>query len=398
MSADPALVERCIAGFRDTFGREPERVAFAPGRVNLIGEHTDYNDGFALPCALPFGTIVASAARADMQVEAVALDLNARDSFPVDHPPVAPAGEWANHLRGMIAALSWVGLSATGADIAFAGDLPQGSGLSSSASLAVALGLTLAGPAADRQALARAAQWSEHHYVGTRCGIMDQIASACCVAGHALLIDCRTLTTRPVLMPDDAVVMIVHSGVKRELAESAYNERRAQCEAAARHAGVSTLRDLDLAGLDTVRNRMDDVTYRRARHVVTENARTLVAVDAMTRGDLVALGRAMRGSHESLRDDFEVSLPAVDALVDLISTVVGLQGGARMTGGGFGGCIVAVLARSRLPDVRNALVGYWASLDASPPFVLEVGASRGAEILPQFVSHRSARPGCNHPH
>lgn len=381
MSADPALVERCVSGFRDAFGRSPERVSFAPGRVNLIGEHTDYNDGFVLPCALPFGTVVAHAHRNDARVDALALDFNARDSFDPSSPPCAPTGDWTNHVRGVVAGLPKFGLTAGGADIAFAGDVPQGGGLSSSASLAVALGLALAGDQADRQALAKTAQWSEHHYVGCACGIMDQLASASCVAGHALLIDCRSLATRAVPMPDDAAVMIVHSGVSRELADSAYNERRAQCEAAARHYEVAALRDLDLADLEARRTGLDDIAFARARHVVTENARALAAADSLARGDLQALGTAMYASHVSLRDDFQVSVPAVDALVDVMANAIGPHGGARMTGGGFGGFVVAIVARSRMADVRDALAGHWAALGVAPPLALEVEASAGAYLV-----------------
>jgi galactokinase len=281
----------------------------------------------------------------------------------------------------VVAGLPKFGLTAGGADIAFAGDVPQGGGLSSSASLAVALGLALAGDQADRQALAKTAQWSEHHYVGCACGIMDQLASASCVAGHALLIDCRSLATRAVPMPDDAAVMIVHSGVSRELADSAYNERRAQCEAAARHYEVAALRDLDLADLEARRTGLDDIAFARARHVVTENARALAAADSLARGDLQALGTAMYASHVSLRDDFQVSVPAVDALVDVMANAIGPHGGARMTGGGFGGFVVAIVARSRMADVRDALAGHWAALGVAPPLALEVEASAGAYLV-----------------
>lgn len=356
----------------------------APGRVNLIGEHTDYNDGFVLPCAIPFGTVAALARRDDDRIETVALDLDARDAFSLKDTPQLADGEWANHVHGVAAGLPEFGLLVKGADIAIAGNVPQGAGLSSSASLGVALGLglsALAGDEPDRQALARTAQWSEHHYVGCACGIMDQLASACGADGQTLLIDCRSLEIRPVPLPADAVIMIVHSGVTRELADSAYNERRAQCEAAARHYGVTALRDLDVETLEAGRAGLDEITFRRARHVVTENARTLAAADAMARGDLVALGQVMRGSHASLRDDFEVTVPAVDGLVETMAEAIGEEGGVRMTGGGFGGCVVAVLPRARVSAVHNALAAHWLRQDFTSPLQMETRPVSGAYLV-----------------
>lgn len=384
MSADPALVDRCVSGFRASFGRAPELVAFAPGRVNLIGEHTDYNDGFVLPCAIPFGTAVALARRDDARIEAVALDLGGRDTFSLDEPQRLGGGEWANHVHGIAAGLPHFGLRAGGADIAIAGNVPQGAGLSSSASLGVALGLglsTLASSEPDGKALARTAQWSEHHYVGCACGIMDQLASACGVEGRALLIDCRSLEMRAVPLPDDATIMIVHSGVTRGLVDSAYNERRAQCEAAARHYGVAALRDLDMAMLQNGKDGLDETALRRARHVVTENARTLAAAEALAAGDLAALGDAMRASHVSLRDDFEVTVPEVDDLVEGMDAVIGTDGGVRMTGGGFGGCVVAIVRRSRVTAVREFLTAHWRRRGVQPPLQLEVNPAGGAALI-----------------
>lgn len=368
MSSPISLVERTVAAFRKAHGHDPEIVAFAPGRVNLIGDHTDYNDGFALPCALQFGTVVAAAAMDEPRIIAQAADLGAaEDSFRIDTPiATAALGEWQNHVRGIAAGLAAFGLPVRGARLVFSGDVPQGNGLSSSASLGVALGLALTALAGnrapDRRLLARVAQWSEHHYVGCACGLLDQIASAYGQEGSALLLDCRTLDVTPADFPDGAAVVIVPSGVARGLVDSAYNERRDQCREAATYFGVGSLRELDETMLATRGHGCDPVVFRRARHVVTENARTLAAAAAMARGDLAELGQAMRASHASLRDDFEVSVPAVDALVDCLNGAIGDQGGARMTGGGFGGCVVAVVDSDRMPEVERALSRHWSKV------------------------------------
>lgn len=365
MNDHAALRARARAGFIAAFGAEPDIIVFAPGRVNLIGEHTDYNDGFVLPCAIPFGTMIALSRRCDLRVDTVALDLGDRDGFAADsHITQAEPGHWSSHVRGVVAGLATHGFTPVGANVAIAGNVPQGAGLSSSASLGVALGYGLArlsGQAApDRLQLARLAQWTEHHYVGCACGIMDQLASAFGQSGDALLIDCQTQAIRPVVLPADTAILIVHSGIQRELAESAYNARRDQCERAARHYRVAKLRGLDYPALLSGRAGLDDTAFARARHVVSENERTLRAATAFERGDLAALGAEMRASHASLRDDFDVSLPPIDALVADLNTAIGGYGGARMTGGGFGGCVVGVLPTSRLAEVDAALDDYWA--------------------------------------
>ncbi len=384
---EQSVIDRAVEGFSHAYGRQPDLISFAPGRVNLIGEHTDYNNGFVLPCAIPFGTAVALGHRNDGVVQARALDFQgavAQFDLKQDIPP-APVGDWANHVRGVAAGLLASGMNFPGADLAIAGNVPQGAGLSSSASLAVSLGLGLSrlgGVAApDLTDLARIAQWSEHHYVGCACGIMDQLASARSVKGHALLIDCSNLDVQPVPVPDDAAIVIVHSGVSRGLVDSAYNERRAQCEAAARHFDVDSLRDLDEASLLAGAGDLDDVTFRRARHVVSENARTLAAASALRANDLAALGVLLRASHASLRDDFEVTVPAVDALVDFMADVIGGAGGARMTGGGFGGCVVAILPKQGVMALLDALETR-SKVTAVPfPLKLAVDPASGAYCL-----------------
>jgi galactokinase len=387
MTVDPALTERTIAGFREHFGRSPTVVAFAPGRVNLIGEHTDYNDGFALPCALPFGTVVALAPRNDNRIEVRALDLdNETAGFSLnDRIARMEDGRWENHVGGVISGMAHFDLPVRGADLAMAGNIPQGAGLSSSASLGVATAFGLAvlgGRAAPHPlALARTAQWSEHHYVGCACGMMDQLASAFGQEQSALLIDCRTMEARPVTLPPGTAIMVVHSGVVRGLVDSAYNDRRKQCARAAEHYGVAALRDMDCMHLEAEREGLDEVVFRRARHVITENGRTLQAVEAIADGDLVKLGNALRGSHASLRDDFEVSVAEVDALVECLNTAIGAEGGARMTGGGFGGCVVAVMHESKLEAAKRALVQHWNDRAMMPQMSFIAAASQGARLL-----------------
>ena len=387
MTGPAPLVDRTVAAFRQSFGGDPLVVAFAPGRVNLIGDHTDYNDGFALPCALQVGTVVAIAPLDDDSVIARAIDLDgAADSFRIDIPiPLLSAGQWQNHVRGIAAGVAQFGLPLRGARLVISGDIPQGNGLSSSASLGVALALGLAALggelAPDRQTLARIAQWAEHNYVGCACGIMDQIASAYGQPDCAVLLDCRNLEVQPVAFPGDAAIMVVPSGVARGLVDSAYNERRAQCTLAAEHYGVSALRDLDVKMLEAARHGCDEIVYRRARHVVTENARTLQAANAIEHGDLFTLGNAMRASHASLKADFEVSVPAVDALVDCLNDVIGSEGGARMTGGGFGGCVVAVVPKTRMTVINRALSGHWERTGIPPQQVLLARPSPGATLI-----------------
>ncbi|CAM4077497.1 galactokinase [Roseateles saccharophilus] len=375
--------DRADEAFRAAFGAEPALRVQAPGRVNLIGEHTDYNDGFVLPCAIDFGTRIAARPRDDDMVQIVAADYDgAIDRFrigtTISHREDAA---WANYARGMVQMLAARGLPLRGADLAVAGDVPQGVGLSSSASFEVAVGQafkSLHGLVLDPTELALTAQRAENEFVGCNCGIMDQLISARGQAGHALLIDCRSLGAEPVRLPPDLAVMIVHSRVKRGLVDSEYNTRRRQCEAAARHYGVPALRDVDLARLEAGAAGLDEVVYRRARHIVTENARTQAAAVALARGDLATLGALMAASHASMRDDFEITVPAVDRLVEILQQAIGPQGGARMTGGGFGGCAVGLMPLARVDAVQAAVEAGYRAPDGARPTVWVCRASEGA--------------------
>ncbi len=352
---------RARDAFRSRFGTDPELVVQAPGRVNLIGEHTDYNDGFVLPCAIDFRTAVAARRRDDGTVHALAVDLDgSEDSFtPADHIPHSPGNPWSDYLRGAAEVLLRRGHSLGGADLAIAGDVPQGAGLSSSASLLVAVIETfrrLDGlPGLAMPDVAIAARAAENEYVGVQCGIMDQLISACGEAQHALMIDCRSLAMRPVPIHPDLAVLIVHSGIERGLVGSEYNRRRDECARAAAFFGVPALRDVTIREVDAASGRLDEDAFRRARHIVTENDRVAATAAALEAGDTRALKRLMAASHASMRDDFAITTPKIDALAALIDDAVGEDGGARMTGGGFGGCVVSVLRRRRIDDALAAV-------------------------------------------
>jgi galactokinase len=260
--------------------------------------------------------------------------------------------------------------------------MPQGTGLSSSAALENAAGLALAAlggiPDIDRALLAKLGQRTEHLFAGCKCGIMDQLVSAAAVEGSALLIDCRSLETQPVAIPDSLAILIVQSGIERGLVDGEYNARREQCEAAAAHYGVAALRDLNSL---PDQGALDPMAWRRARHVITENARTLAAADALRAGDLAMLGQLMAASHASMRNDFEITLPAIDRLVEILSNAIGAAGGARMTGGGFGGAVVALLPVSEVERVVEAVTSDYRTPAGNPPEILTERPSAGATLL-----------------
>lgn len=351
-----------VAGFEEAYGSAPSGIWSAPGRVNLIGEHTDYNDGWVFPAALDMGTIVAARRRDDGRLHTVAARLGAEDAAPLSDLRPREGTGWTRYVRGVAALLLGDGHPLPGADLLIDGDLPLGSGLSSSASLelgvAVAL-LGLAGVAIERTALARLGQRVENEIVGLQSGIMDQLAVACGVAGHALLIDCRSYAIRPVALPAGARVLVLDSAAPRTLAGSAYNQRRAECESAvgklqAARPDIRALRDVDAALLAAEAWRLDPVEVRRARHVVSENQRVLDSVAALAAGDLAGFGALMVASHRSLRDDYEVSGPELDALVAIALDMPGVLG-ARLTGAGFGGCVVALAAAADAETAAAAI-------------------------------------------
>ena len=332
--------------FRARFGREP-LVVRSPGRVNLIGEHTDYNEGFVLPAAVDRAITLAAALNGRRTGLLVAADLDEQAECDPDRIVRSDRG-WPNYLLGVVEQLRKRVVEVPGFDCVFGGDIPAGAGMSSSAAIETALAFALDELLAlglDRVTLARMAQSAEHELVGVRCGIMDQFACLFGSAGHALKLDCRTLAFElvPFAFPDVRIVLC-DSGVKHALAGSEYNLRRAQCEAGVAalqrfRPGIRSLRDVDCALLAAHRDALDPVVARRCRFVVEENERLLTGCQELARGDLAAFGERMYGSHAGLRDDYEVSCPELDALVEIARPLPGVIG-ARMMGGGFGGCTI----------------------------------------------------------
>ena len=391
MSDLAALVARATEAFQRVYGTAPTDIVQAPGRVNLIGEHTDYNDGFVLPCAINCWTVVAAGPSGDSILSAVAADHgDAHDAVDLAQPILPHGnGHWADHVRGVASELLVDGASLSGMNIAIAGNVPQGAGLSSSASLAVALGLAFTrsngqsgyGPTA----LAKIAQRSENDFVGCKCGIMDQMASAHGKAGAAMLLDCRSLAITPVTIPAGLTILVIHSGISRGLVDSHYNKRREQCEAAARHFGVPALRDVSSEQLAAAQSLLDNKTFRRARHVVTETDRTTRAAAALAARDMKQLGALMVASHASMRDDFEITLPPIDMLVDLINGIIDGRGGARMTGGGFGGCVVALVPDALSEAVIDGVNQGYQTPVGGPPQIFRFDPSPGAGVIAQPV-------------
>jgi galactokinase len=348
----------------------------------LIGEHTDYNDGFVLPCAINYHTVIAAQLRDDHQVSLIAADYAEQVSnFDLRAEIMPdPAAPWSNYIRGVAWALQQRDYPLRGANMVIAGDVPQGAGLSSSASLEVAVGTALArlsGLELDGKTIALTGQQAENDFVGMRCGIMDQFIAALGQKDHALLIDCRSLDYRAVPIPAGVAVIIANSNVKRGLVDSEYNTRRKECEAAAAHFGVPALRDVSPDVFALHADELEETVAKRARHVITENIRTQAAADALTKGDLKEMGRLMAESHASMRDDFEITVPPIDALVEIVAGVIGDAGGVRMTGGGFGGCIVALAPQEFVPAVEAAIAEKYPTTSGLEATVYVCQASAG---------------------
>jgi galactokinase len=382
-------IDRARDAFVQRHGRDPDGVAFAPGRVNVIGEHTDYNDGFVLPMALQHGVAAAFARRDDGQLVVSAMETGETRAIAVDAVRRATprVSGWFAYAAGMAACMTDVGSRLGGITVVTASDLPSGAGLSSSAAFELAVGRALAAASGiiwDPQAMARAAQRAEHEFVGVACGIMDQMAAACATAGHALLLDCRSLEIHHVPLPASIAIVVMHSGVKRALAGSAYNDRRAACERAAAAVrqfapAVQSLRDVDRGLLERARSSIDDVAFRRAMHVVDEMARPHAFAAAIARGDVDAAGRLMIASHASLRDLYEVSCRELDELVDAALAQPGCHG-ARLTGAGFGGCAIALVDASAVDRFAAALPTAYATRTGLETHVIRARASAGARL------------------
>lgn len=388
------------AAFAARFGAPPAYVVRAPGRVNLIGEHTDYHDGFVLPAAIDREVLIAGsphADREDFSARLVALDFQGQeDAFSIARPEqlqANPECPWADLPRGMLVQWGGCAFKRRGFHAMIASNLPIGAGLSSSAATAVAFGTFLDAMVATGvppRLLAKMAQRAEQQFLGVQVGIMDQLASACGRAGAALLLDCRSLATRPVALRLEEAglrLLVVHSGVPRQLSGSAYNQRRQEAEAALAELRTllpqpepKTLRDVEPEALAGVEAKLSPLSRRRAGHVVGENERVLAAVEAIAGGKWKALGKLMKASHDSLRDAYEVSHPAVDELVARSAKAPGVVG-ARLTGAGFGGCVVVLVEAAQEAAYLEAVLPAYTQSTGLLPSPLRVSPSEGASLL-----------------
>ena len=367
--------------------REAVRVVRSPGRVNLIGEHTDYNDGLVLPTAIDRAIRLAYLPTDDRRVELTRLDNGQRRGFALDDPYRA-SGTWIDYAAGTAAALAEAGLPTAGLRGVVASDLPENAGLSSSAAIELAVAWGLLGDAADgvdRLRLAQICQRAENAFVGVQCGLMDQFSVSCALAGVALLLDCRSLEWRPVALPGDVVLVVCHTGSQRRLGTSEYNIRRAQCEEAVAglarlDPSISSLRDVSPQLLARGAATLDPVVARRAAHIVAENDRVRTVVAALEAGDLATVGECFRAGHASLRDLFEVSSPELDALVEIAGTVPGVVA-ARMTGAGFGGCTINLVRPGAVEAFRDAVVEQYPRRTGLRPMVIPVAAADGVRRI-----------------
>jgi galactokinase len=382
--------DRLLARFHELFGTGTSAQLFrAPGRVNLIGEHTDYNDGFVMPMAIGFYTWIAAARRPDRIIEVYSEHFSEKISFSLDSLNGPPTNHWSDFIRGVAETLQQSGHRLPGTNLVIHGEVPIGAGLSSSASLEVSVALaliSLADLSVPFLELAKLCQSAEHEYVGTRVGIMDPFVASFGVAGHALMLDCRSLEYQMLAIPNDLRVIVCNSMVRHELASGEYNLRRADCE-----AGVKTLqrffpearslRDITITDLEKYKHELGPVVYRRCRHVVTENQRVLAAVSALRSEDADRFGDLLYRSHASLRDDYEVSCRELDLLVDLASSQRGVYG-ARMTGGGFGGCTVNLVRTDYADEFQSEIARMNAEATGVTPEVYLCEPAQGAEQWP----------------
>lgn len=384
------MTEKLKAKFTDTFQTLP-RIIRAPGRVNLIGEHTDYNNGFVLPAALTLSTFTAFSRRTDNRLLVHSLAMNETKEFDLNEV-IIPKGDWTDYVLGIVKTLHKEGITFTGANLMIESDIPLGSGLSSSAALLVSVCLSLIALAEVKKSLtplmtAQICQRAENEFVGTKSGIMDQLISCLGKKGTALFIDCGLLKTEYVPLPKDAFTFImVNSMVRHELAASEYNQRRAECEQGLayfqeKNTGIKDLRDVTEADLNLEEARLDNTIFRRLRHVITENKRVLAAVTCLKKGDLKTLGQLMSSSHLSLKNDYEVSCPELDLLVELAGNLPGLIG-ARMTGGGFGGSTVNLVENNEVEKFsREMKKGFIKETGIEPEIIISESADGAREIV-----------------
>lgn len=357
----------------------------APGRVNLIGEHTDYNEGFVMPAAIGFSTFVTVSPRDDRKVSLFSENFTEEVEFDLDDPNLQATGHWSDYPKGVAVTLGRAGYGLKGAKLRIHSEVPIGSGLSSSAAIEVATCYALVRNSAlkvEPVEIAKLCQRAENEFVGMRCGIMDQFASCRGEAGRALMLDCRSLDHKLLPLPQETRLVICNTMVKHALAASAYNKRRAECEAGVRHfaqslPNVRALRDVTEADLKRYGSDLSEVVYRRCRHVITENARVLEAAEALEHGDLETFGRLMNESHGSLRDDYEVSCKEVDLMVELARDGEVVYG-ARMTGGGFGGCTINLVNAENVAEFERTVAQGYTEATGLRPEIYVCSAADGA--------------------
>ncbi len=379
----PEYIEKLSASFTDTFGGEfaPQYIVSAPGRVNLIGEHVDYNDGFVFPIAIDRHIHAAVAPRDDQTVRVVASDVPGHCEFSLAETE-PHADRWQNYIRGCAVELAKAGVNLTGIDISVAGDVPVGAGVSSSAAIELAASqafLAAAGHSMPLQDLAVLCQRVENSFVGVSCGIMDQYICAMGQKNSAMLLDCESLEYELVSIPEDTLFVVCDTRKTRELGDSAYNERRGQCEAGAAHLGVKSLRYATMEQLEAAKGSLDTVVWRRCRHILTEIGRTTKAAAVLRVGGLDEFGRLMNESHESLRDDYEVSCRELDMMVASAREAPGCFG-ARLTGAGFGGCAVAMVDPDHIDAFTSQTSAKYEELTALEPVLYPVTASQGVSV------------------
>jgi galactokinase len=385
---DPRLISAVRTTFAEVFPGALPQVAFAPGRVNLIGEHTDYNEGHVFPMAIARGVAVAFRPRRDRLIRAHSIQVGTTRELTLDALETTPRNDWTAYVAGVAWAFPLGGEGLPGLDLVVAADLPMGAGLSSSAALEVAIARAFAASAGTKwepEAAAKLCQKAEDEFVGIHCGLMDQFASAMSLEGCALLLDCRSLRSEPIPLPAAANVVVMDTGVRRRLATSAYNERRAACDSAVAAVreldeSVRALRDVNRPLLESARARMSDLVFRRAAHVVDENDRPRALAAAFREGNLGAAGRLMDDSHTSLRDLYEVSCPELDLLTDLARGHPACHG-ARMTGAGFGGCAIALVKHDGAHDFARRIAADYGQRTGLPTWAWVCGAEEGARLL-----------------
>lgn len=374
-----------ILRFESRFGQRP-KIFRAPGRVNLIGEHTDYNDGFVMPAAIGFSTYVAIGRRPDRKLLIHSDELPGHFEFDLDHLPQQRTGSWCDYVLGVASVLQRRGINLHGANLLVHGEVPIGAGLSSSAAIEVASAIAFISLAKADLALpevARLCRKAENEFVGARVGIMDQFVSCMGRAGHALLLDCRTLDFKLAPIPVRVELVVCNTMVKHEVATSGYNQRRADCEQAVRHFAKShpeirALRDVSLDLLEQSSSELPPVIVKRCTHVIRENERTLEAARSFAEGDLSRVGRLMRESHRSLRDLYEVSCPELDAMVDAAEALPGFIGG-RMTGGGFGGCTINLVQEEHADNFATQIADRYQKATGIHPQIYRCRADDGAQ-------------------